>query len=34
MQPAADAQKIDTTNQTVEDVVEQIEQLVRARSVA
>jgi cytidylate kinase len=34
MQPAADAREIDTTNQTVEDVVEQIEQLVRERSVA
>jgi len=34
MQPAEDAETIDTTNQTVEDVVEQIEQLVRARSVA
>ena len=34
MQPAEDAREIDTTNQTVEDVVDQIEQLVRARSVA
>ena len=34
MQPAEDARKIDTTNQTVEDVVEQIERLVRERSVA
>jgi cytidylate kinase len=32
MQPAEDAEKIDTTNLRVEDVVEQIEQLVRARS--
>jgi cytidylate kinase len=34
MQPAEDAQQIDTTDLKVEDVVEQIEQLVRARSVA
>ena len=34
MQPADDAQQIDTTDLRVEDVVEQIEQLVRARSVA
>jgi CMP/dCMP kinase len=34
MHPAEDAHEIDTTNQTVEDVVDQIEQLVRARSVA
>ena len=34
MQPAADAKEIDTTNLRVEDVVEQIEQLVRARSAA
>jgi cytidylate kinase len=34
MQPAEDAQKIDTTDLKVEDVVAQIEQLVRARSVA
>jgi len=34
MQPAEDAQEIDTTNQTVEDVVEQIEQMVRARTAA
>jgi cytidylate kinase len=34
MQPAEDAQKIDTTDLKVEDVVAQIEQLVRARSIA
>jgi cytidylate kinase len=34
MQPAEDAQQIDTTSKTVEDVVEQIERLVRERSVA
>ena len=34
MQPAEDAQKIDTTDLRVEDVVERIEQLVRARSAA
>ncbi len=32
MQPAEDAQKIDTTDLRVEDVVEQIEQMVRAHS--
>jgi cytidylate kinase len=32
MQPAEDAQQIDTTDLRVEDVVERIEQLVRARS--
>jgi cytidylate kinase len=32
MQPAADAEEIDTTNLRVEDVVERIEQLVRSRS--
>src|ERR671935_392794 len=32
MQPAADAQQIDTTNLQVEDVVERIEKLVRARA--
>jgi CMP/dCMP kinase len=32
MQPAADAQEIDTTNLEVEDVVERIEALVRART--
>ena len=32
MQPAEDAQQIDTTDLRVEDVVEQIEELVRARS--
>jgi CMP/dCMP kinase len=32
MQPAADAQEIDTTNLQVEDVVERIEALVRERS--
>src|SRR5437773_517195 len=31
MQPAADAHEIDTTNLRVEDVVERIEQMVRAR---
>jgi CMP/dCMP kinase len=34
MQPAADARKIDTTNLRVEDVVEQIEALVRDRTAA
>jgi len=34
MQPAEDAQEIDTTNMHVEQVVEQIEQLVRARTAA
>jgi cytidylate kinase len=34
MQPAADAQQIDTTNLRVEDVVERIEALVRARTAA
>ncbi|MDQ1533782.1 MAG: CMP/dCMP kinase [Actinomycetota bacterium] len=34
MQPAADAERIDTTNLEVDDVVEQIEALVRARTVA
>jgi CMP/dCMP kinase len=34
MQPAADAQLIDTTNLEVEDVVARIEQLVRERSAA
>jgi CMP/dCMP kinase len=34
MQPAEDAQKIDTTELRVEDVVERIEQMVRARSAA
>ena len=34
MQPAEDAQEIDTTDLEVEDVVEQIEQLVRARTAA
>jgi cytidylate kinase len=34
MQPAADAQEIDTTNLQVEDVVERIEALVRARTLA
>ncbi len=34
MQPAEDAQKIDTTNLRVEDVVEKIEALVRARTPA
>ena len=33
MQPAEDAQQIDTTDLRVEDVVERIEELVRARSV-
>ncbi len=32
MQPAEDAQEIDTTNLQVEDVVERIEALVRART--
>jgi len=34
MQPAADAQEIDTTSLEVEDVVERIEALVRARTAA
>ena len=34
MQPAADAQEIDTTSLQVEDVVERIEALVRARTAA
>ncbi len=34
MQPAADAQQIDTTQLEVDDVVSRIEELVRARSVA
>ena len=34
MRPAADAQEIDTTNLRVEDVVERIEALVRARTAA
>ena len=34
MQPAEDAQEIDTTNRSVEEVVEQIEALVRARTAA
>ena len=34
MQPAADAQEIDTTHSTVDDVVEQIEALVRERHPA
>ena len=34
MRPAEDAQEIDTTNLQVEQVVEQIEQLVRARTAA
>jgi cytidylate kinase len=34
MQPARDAELIDTTNLEVDDVVEQIEALVRARTVA
>jgi CMP/dCMP kinase len=34
MQPASDAQKIDTTSLRVEDVVEQIEALVRERTAA
>jgi CMP/dCMP kinase len=32
MQPAEDAQQIDTTDLRVEDVVERIEEMVRARS--
>jgi cytidylate kinase len=32
MQPAEDAQQIDTTDLRVEDVVERIEEIVRARS--
>jgi cytidylate kinase len=34
MRPAPDAQQIDTTNQSVEDVVERIEALVRDRTPA
>ena len=34
MQPAEDAELIDTTNLTVDDVVDHIEQLVRARAAA
>jgi cytidylate kinase len=34
MQPAQDAQQIDTTDLAIDDVVEQIEELVRARSLA
>jgi cytidylate kinase len=34
MQPADDATEIDTTNLEVEQVVEQIEQMVRARTAA
>jgi cytidylate kinase len=34
MQPAEDAHQIDTTELAIEDVVEQIEELVRARSPA
>ena len=34
MQPAEDAQEIDTTNLRVEDVVEKIEAMVRARTLA
>jgi cytidylate kinase len=34
MQPAPDAIEIDTTDLDVDDVVAQIEQLVRARSAA
>ena len=34
MRPAADAQQIDTTDLTAEDVVERIEELVRARRAA
>jgi cytidylate kinase len=34
MRPAADAEQIDTTNLRVEDVVERIEKLVRARAAA
>jgi len=34
MQPAPDAQEIDTTHLQVEDVVERIEALVRARATA
>jgi cytidylate kinase len=34
MQPAADAEEIDTTNLRVEDVVERIESIVRARTPA
>jgi CMP/dCMP kinase len=34
MQPAQDAQEIDTTNLRVEDVVERIETMVRERTAA
>jgi cytidylate kinase len=34
MQPANDAEEIDTTELDVEDVVRRIEQLVRARATA
>ena len=34
MQPAEDAEQIDTTELAIDDVVEQIEELVRARSLA
>jgi cytidylate kinase len=34
MQPAEDAQQIDTTELAIDDIVEQIEELVRARSLA
>jgi cytidylate kinase len=34
MQPAEDAELIDTTNLEVEDVVTRIEELIRARSLA
>jgi cytidylate kinase len=34
MQPAPDAIKIDTTDLDIDDVVAQIEELVRARSAA
>jgi cytidylate kinase len=34
MQPAADAQEIDTTNSTVDEVVDEIEALVRERTAA
>jgi cytidylate kinase len=34
MQPAPDAEQIDTTNLRVEDVVDRIEKLVRARAIA
>ncbi len=32
MQPASDAQEIDTTNLPIEDVIGRIEELVRARA--